>query len=248
MRNPTPQGKEGVVSSFRVVRFAGTVTCLAIGLIGLSPSRAGAQESIRVVEAVSASTGDRQRYVIRDLDAREIRTLQSALREAGYVGIGWTGRLDDGTVRGLTRFQAERGLVECGCVSYETVVALGIRPEVIATVAVEPGRSTSVSAAGNASTGSTDFHSGILYPVGIPIYVPWPPACENDPCDGEPPGDGGEEGSQGVDGSGVVTGGTSVSPDARMPARSGTGGVASPPGVRPPPPGSARAPSSGSPP
>jgi hypothetical protein len=234
-----------------MVRFAGTVTCLAVGFFGLSPSRAGAQESIRVVESVSASTGERQRYVIRDLDAREIRAVQSALREAGYVGIGWTGRLDDGTVRGLTRFQGERGLLECGCVSYETVVALGIRPEVVATVAVESGGSTGVSTTGNTATGASGLHSGILYPVGIPIYVPWPPGCKEDPCDGEMPAngdDGGSEGDLGRDGSAVVPGDALASPDARVPARGGTGGVASPPGVRPPPPGSVRSPSSGSPP
>ncbi|MCL7968211.1 MAG: peptidoglycan-binding protein [marine benthic group bacterium] len=214
------------------VRTAGTVTWLVVCLLCLSPLQARAQESIRVVEAVSAATGERQRYVIRDLEAREIRALQSALREAGYVGIGWTGRLDDGTVRGLTRFQGERGLVECGCVSYETVVALGIRPEVVATVATEPGGTTAASTTGDASTDASGLHSGILYPVGIPIYVPWPPPCDADPCEGEAPAAGGDP---------------PATPDARAPARGGTGSVASPPGVRPPPPGSARAPSSGSP-
>ena len=150
------------------------------------PSSAAAQDVVRVVEAVSGTTGDRQRYVIRDLDEAEIKAVQAALREHGYIGIGWTGRLDDGTVEGLTRFQRERGLVECGCISYETIVALGLRPEVVATVSADPAPA---AGGGYASGYRSGISSGIYYPVGIPIYVPRPPPCEKDPCDGDD-GDG----------------------------------------------------------
>lgn len=214
-------------------------------MIGLFPIPAGAQESIRVVEAVRASTGERLRYVIRDLDVGEIRALQSALRDVGYVGIGWTGRLDDGTIRGLSRFQRERGLVECGCVSYETVVALGLRPEVVATVATEAVGPAGAAADGY--SGQFGLQSGVLYPVGIPIYVPRPPPCEDDPCE-HGPGDGGEDGgAPGVEDSWGVIGDVPATSDPRMPARGGTGSVASPPGIRPPPPADPRAPASGSP-
>ena len=107
-------------------------TAVTLGLLiaAVLPASVGAQEAVRVVEAVSGTTGDRQRYVVRDLDEAEIKAVQAALRDQGYVGIGWTGRLDDGTVEGLRRLQRERGLVECGCISYETIVALGLRPDV----------------------------------------------------------------------------------------------------------------------
>jgi hypothetical protein len=237
------------VRADRMLRITAAKSCLAACLLGLFPVPAEAQESIRVVEAVRASTGERIRYVIRDLDSREIRTLQSALRDAGYVGIGWTGRLDDGTLRGLARFQRERGLVECGCVSYETIVALGLRPEVVATVSAETNGTTGASAAGETYASGSGLRSGILYPVGIPIYVPGPPPCEEDPCD-DGPGEGGEGGKGDMparDDSWIVLEDAPPVPDARVPARGGTGSVASPPGIRPSLPADGRAPSTGSP-
>lgn len=233
------KGRGGAIVFFR--------SWLVIFMLGVIPAEAGAQESIRVVEAVRASTGERQRYVIRDLDSGEIRALQSALRKAGYVGIGWTGRLDDGTLHGLTRFQQERGLVECGCVSYETVVALGLRPEVVATVAVDPGERSGASTT-DAYSGGSALQSGVVYPLGIPIYIPRPPPCEDEPCEGEGPGDEGEGGdAPEPEDSWIVIGDAPAASDARTPARGGTGSVASPPGVRPAPPADARAPTSGSP-
>jgi hypothetical protein len=220
------------VNAGRNRNVASASSWLFICFFGLCPLQAVAQESIRVVESIQARTGERHRYVIRELETGEIRALQSALREAGYVGIGWTGRMDDGTVRGLRRFQRERGLVECGCVSYETVVALGLRPEVVATVAGDPGGNFGASTTRADSVGSR-LQSGVLYPVAIPIHVPWPPPCDDDPCSGERPGAGGESPAP-------------TSSDARTPARGG-GGVASPPGIRPAPPGDARTPISGPP-
>ncbi len=189
------------------------------------PAPAVAQDVVRVVEAVSGTTGDRQRYVVRDLDEAEIKSVQTALRDQGYIGIGWTGRLDDGTVEGLRRFQQERGLVECGCISYETIVALGLRPEVVATVSADP-----VPAAGDgyASGYRSGYTSGIYYPIGIPIYVPRPPPCEKDPCDGTT---GGEDGTG--DGSGIPIGSPGASGSGAS-GRSGTTAV--PPGIRPAPP------------
>lgn len=180
---------------------------------------APAQDAVRVVEAVSEASGDRQRYVIRDLDESEIKAVQAALRGEGYIGIGWTGQLDDGTVEGLSRFQHERGLVECGCISYETIVALGLRPQVVATVSADPAR-----AAGDGY--ASGYRSGIYYPVGIPIYVPRPPPCEEDPCaeHHDDPDDGSGEGSQ------VPIGAPGVS------GTGGAGGTAVPPGIRPAPP------------
>jgi hypothetical protein len=189
------------------------------------PASVPSQESVRVVEAVRQSTGDRQRYVIRDLDDGEIRAVQKALRGQGYIGIGWTGRLDDGTVEGLRRFQQERGLVECGCISYETIVALGLRPEIVASI---PAGSSAATSETYESRYRSGYTSGIYYPIGIPIYVPRPPPCEKDPCDG---GEDGEDGSG--DGAGIGIG----SPGASNSGTSGRSGMtAVPPGIRPAPP------------
>ena len=201
-----------------------TTVVLLLSLSVSLPAPAVAQDAVRVVEAVSGTTGDRQRYVVRDLEEAEIKAVQAALREQGYVGIGWTGRLDDGTVEGLTRFQRERGLVECGCISYETIVALGLRPEVVATVSADPAPA---AGDGYASGYSSGISSGIYYPVGIPIYVPRPPPCEEDPCaehHGDGPGDGSGDGSH------VTIGAPGV------PGTGGSGGTAVPPGIRPAPP------------
>jgi hypothetical protein len=44
------------------------------------------------------------------------------------------GKLGPATRGALERFQRERGLQVCGCVTYETVVSLGLRPLVVQTV------------------------------------------------------------------------------------------------------------------
>lgn len=198
-----------------------TAGCFAILVAAVLPAPAGAQEAVRVVEAVSEATGNRQRYVVRDLDEAEIRAVQAALRDEGYIGIGWTGRLDDGTVEGLGRLQRERGLVECGCISYETIVALGLRPEVVATFPADPAPG---AGGGYISGYGSSVSSGIYYPVGIPIYIPWPPSCEDDPCDGNGGGNGGGDGSH------ITIGNPGAS------GSNGSGMTAVPPGIRPAPP------------
>jgi len=212
--------------------------CATAAIAGASlPVAAGAQEPIRVVETVNAVTGERHRYVVRDLREEEIRSVQTALRNEGYVGIGWTGRLDDGTRDGLQRFQHERGLVECGCVSYETVVGLGLHPEVVASVA---GGGEPAGTADGATGSDTGIRSGVLYPVGIPIYVPRPPPCKEDPCEDGEGGDPGDPGVPGTGGSGIIIGAPAGGSGTGT-----TGSLAAPPGTRPAPP--ARVPPSGSP-
>jgi len=202
-----------------------TAGWFALTVAAALPTTARAQDAVRVVEAVSEATGDRQRYVVRDLDEAEIKAVQAALRGEGYIGIGWTGRLDDGTVEGLRRLQRERGLVECGCISYETIVALGLRPDVVATFPADPA---STAAGGYVSGYGSSVSSGIYYPVGIPIFIPRPPPCKDDPCDGVG-GEGGNGGGDG-DGSHITIGNPAVS------GSNGSGMTAVPPGIRPAPP------------
>jgi hypothetical protein len=130
---------------------------------------------------VDPVSGARYRQAVYDLTKKEIRAVQRALRQAGYLGIGWPGQLDHGTVRALTELQKDRGLYECGCVSYETIVALGLKPDVLVTAVAVGG--TSASAHGTDDPYRSGYRSGIYYPIAVPIFVPVDP---DDPDGGIP--------------------------------------------------------------
>lgn len=90
--------------------------------------------AVRVIEVVDPWSGSSVRQVADDLTPAEIARVQRALAAAGFVTGRATGTLNPATRLALGRFQAARGLHRCECVSYETVVALGIRPMVVAAV------------------------------------------------------------------------------------------------------------------
>lgn len=93
-------------------------------------------ETIRVVESRGVS-GSVAREVVGDLLPAEVLLVQVALARAGFDPGVRSGVVDGATRSALRSFQARRGLVLiCGCVSYETVVALGIRPRVVETTAL----------------------------------------------------------------------------------------------------------------
>ena len=163
---------------------------LAVAALGLlAPETVHAQRSssdgdVRVVETVDPVSGARYRQAVYDLTKREIKAVQRALREDGFLGVGWTGQLDHGTVKALNELQEERGLYECGCVSYETIVALGLKPDVqITTVAVG---GTSGSAYGTDDPYYRGYRSGIYYPIAVPIFVPVDPDSPDGPAAGVP--------------------------------------------------------------
>jgi hypothetical protein len=91
--------------------------------------------TIRVIEVIDPWTQERVREVAEDLTGPEISRIQRALASVGFDPGRATGRMNSTTLLALGRFQASRGLVRCECVSYETVIALGIRPLVVATIA-----------------------------------------------------------------------------------------------------------------
>jgi hypothetical protein len=197
------------------VRWFGPIFIVRAGIaavvaaVALSvPQPAHAQSSsaagdIRVVETVDPVSGARYRQAVYDLTKKEIKAVQRALREDGYLGVGWTGQLDHGTVKALN---------QCGCVTYETVVALGLKPNVQVTTVAVGG--TSASAHGADGRYRSSYGAGIYYPVAVPIFVPV------DPDDPESPD--GPEG--GVPASGLVG-----APEYPPPG-------AVPPGIRPLPP------------
>lgn len=198
-----------MTSSGPIVRVvAPALAALVVMLAAPGPARAqrSSDSGIRVVETVDPVSGARYRQAVYDLTKKEIKAVQRALREDGYLGVGWTGRLDDGTIVALSELQEERGLYPCGCVSYETIVALGLKPEVlVTTVAVG---ATSGTAYRSYDPYSRGYRSGIIYPVAVPIFVPVDPDAP---------------------GGGIPAGGVATTPVHAPP-------VATPPGIRAPPP------------
>jgi hypothetical protein len=199
---PTDAGRLPLLATF--------VIASVVGLPAVARAQAGPDLStIRVVEARGEEGAPVGRYVVSELNHEEVRSLQKALREAGYLGVGWTGRLDDGTRKALARLQENRGLVECGCVSYETIVALGLRPEVVATI-----RASAPAPAG----APTEVESALLYPVALPVLRPPHRPCDR-PEDGRCPDAGDDRDDPG-------------SPEAE-PTGATFPPVPAPPGVRP---------------
>lgn len=99
--------------------------------------------TLRVVETDNPVTGAIARSMAPDPTPAEILRIQVELARAGFDGGSRSGQLDGPTRRALIDFQTVRGLLVCGCFTYETVVALGIRPLVIASSAgavASPGR------------------------------------------------------------------------------------------------------------
>ena len=198
---------------------------LSFALVGgLIPQSARAQSSasdgdVRVVETVDPVSGARYRQAVYDLTKKEIKAVQRALRAEGYLGVGWTGQLDHGTVNALNELQGERGLYQCGCVSYETIVALGLKPDVQVTTVAVGG--TSAAAYGTDDRYRSGYRSGIYYPIAVPIFVPVDP---DDPDSPDKP-DGG-----------VPASGLHGTPTYTPPG-------AVPPGIRPLPPPTRVAPS-----
>jgi hypothetical protein len=113
---------------------------MAFAVGGIAPAALRSQPavapatSVRVIEIVDPETGERGRHVAEDLTAPEISRVQRALASAGFDPGRATGLLNSTTRLALGRFQASRGLLRCECVSYETLVALGIRPVVVAAI------------------------------------------------------------------------------------------------------------------
>lgn len=86
---------------------------------------------VRVVERGDPIYGV-VRQVVDDPSPSEVLRVQIELARNGHDPGVRNGVLDRPTRRALAAFQAERGLVVCSCLSYETVVALGIAPVVVA--------------------------------------------------------------------------------------------------------------------
>lgn len=118
----------------------GYVGIFGVLVLSWAPSSASGQpavapaSSIRVIEIVDPYSGDRDRRIADDLTAAEISRIQQALAAAGFDPGRATGQWNATTRLQLGRFQASRGLPQCECLTYVTLVALRIRPRVVASI------------------------------------------------------------------------------------------------------------------
>lgn len=122
-----PNSRFGV--ALIVTAFLASFPQIAHGQDRIAPAR-----SIRVVETTERLNNRKVRIVVDDLTPAEILKIQVQLARKGFDPRVRNGMLDEPTLEALYEFQIERDLQICGCVSYETIVELGIRPQIVASV------------------------------------------------------------------------------------------------------------------
>ena len=116
------------------VRFASALSLAWVPSSLLAQQAIAPASSIRVIEIVDPYSGERVRQVADDLTPAEISRLQHALAAAGFDPGRATGQWNGTTRTELGRFQASRGLLQCECITYETLVSLRIQPQVVASI------------------------------------------------------------------------------------------------------------------
>lgn len=88
-------------------------------------------DEIRVVQTLDRRTGRTVRDVVAHPSPAEVLRVQVELGRSGYDPGLRSGVIDEPTRRALRRFQIARGFTICGCLTYETILALGIRFRVV---------------------------------------------------------------------------------------------------------------------
>lgn len=136
--------------------------------------------AVRVIEIIDPGTGRRVREVAADLTKPEIARIQRGLAAAGFHPGRATGILTADTRHALGRFQDARGLHRCECVSYETLIALTIRPLVVASIvaSIPPGYAYGSDVVWITSRRSHGFGlgSGVVVGHGPSVFVGHAPA------------------------------------------------------------------------
>lgn len=169
------------MSIFGHVRLVGGLAVLAlVPSIGIAQPAVAPASSIRVIEIVDPYSGERDRRVADDLTAAEISRIQNALAAAGFDPGRATGLWSAATRAELGRFQASRGLLQCECVTYETLVALRIQPQVVASISAPldggHGSTTVVLLPGHGRHIGRGHGTGIVAGLGSSVFVGHQPA------------------------------------------------------------------------
>lgn len=89
---------------------------------------------VRVVSYMARAGGPATHRVVEPLRATEVLAVQEALATSGHDPGALDGLMGPATRVALRRFQNTAGVAVCGCIDYETIVGLGLRPLVIQTV------------------------------------------------------------------------------------------------------------------
>ncbi|MEE9207637.1 MAG: peptidoglycan-binding domain-containing protein [Gemmatimonadota bacterium] len=111
----------------------------APSVVPASQSRSADAGVVRFTEFFEPATESRIRRAADVLTPPEIERVQEALSTRGHLVLAPSGIFDSRTESALTRFQNATGLPVCGCLSYSTVLALGLRPVITQVVITESG-------------------------------------------------------------------------------------------------------------
>ncbi len=141
------------------------------------PAQSVVAAEIGVIETVDPANGRRSLHVLEGLGHAEVRAVQRELARAGFK-VSWrAGELDAFTRGALQRFQTQRGLAVCACVTIETLIELGIPTRIVQTIVLEaaplPEAARGSRAGGTpeeAAPGYVEY--GSYYPYGVAYLVP----------------------------------------------------------------------------
>ncbi len=151
-----------------------------------APARSAAAAEIGVIEAVDPASRRRSLHVLEGLGHAEVGVVQRELARAGFEVPWRAGELDAFTRGALQRFQTQRGLAVCACVTIETLIELGIPTRIVQTILLEaaplsqaaplPEAAPAPRAGGipqEAARGYVEY--GSYYPYGVAYLVPFIP-------------------------------------------------------------------------
>ena len=141
-----------------------------------------ARREVRVLETVEPSTGRRSLHVMEGLSPDEVRAVQRALSRAGFEEPWREASLDPFTRGALQRFQTQRGLAVCACVSLETLIELDLRVRVAETIVLEEPQRPETQVVGDVADAGevgprdatpTYVDYGRYYPYGVIYLAPY---------------------------------------------------------------------------
>lgn len=146
-----------------------------------APAQSAVAAEIGVIETVDPASGRRSLHVLEGLGHAEVRAVQRELARAGFEVSWQAGALDAFTRGALQRFQTQRGLAVCACVTIETLIELGIPTRIVQTIVLEaaplpevaPGARAGGGAPEEAIPGYVGYDS--YYPYGVAYLVPFIP-------------------------------------------------------------------------
>ncbi len=134
-----------------------------------SQSNLAGAGNVRFTEIFEPASESRVRRAAGVLTPVEIERVQEALGESGHLIHPPSGILDSRTELALSRFQIAADLRACGCISYSTVLALGLRPVITHIIIAESGAGLSGADVEETHGVAIHYTAGIERPVPRPL-------------------------------------------------------------------------------